>query len=171
MALSYDDSGLAWGLGLLSTNEVEHAIRSLGLNCVVVMTPDAFQFTNQSCILLINKHYILKFRFRNRTYIFDSAGEMHLRALGLSMNPASYVPFRSTYQLMTSQMCGQFCLFVLCVLKNNPRDIVEAVNLALPNAAANEFLMMKFTLSKKIGEEFYDARYRNVLQTFDAFIN
>jgi len=104
--------------------------------------------------------------------MFDSAGDAHLQHLLFdSFNTAHIGTFGHVFQSVHSQMCGQFCLFVLFVVKVlNPIDIVETLRQLLPNVTANEFLMYKFTFDKKIGEEFWDPRYRNIIADFDYVV-
>lgn len=175
-----------WEIGLLSVGELLTAAHSLKLQVEITESPIDFlnrRVENRLCyVLLFNGHFYIRMQDGKRNVLFDSGGLSHcVRCL---QSFAAYTDLReefdinvTQYQLVGSNLCGQFCLFVALLHKyrlDRPllrtSSLLHHVDYYLSNVKANTFLMQYFTMHFEIGEEFdvTDSRF-GAMERFKRF--
>lgn len=169
---------LHWGW--LNSSEVQEGINNLGLrHCVtVVISPGQFcdlphLEDNSGIIFLAGQHYITVVRMQRKLMFFDPLGHCPEHYFGRPMPQLGDIGM--CVQPLMSPHCGNFCLLFLHILFRqvpikscSKESILDRTRQALGHFLnvypqpldENVMVIEMFTVDFKIGEEFYQHKYR-----------
>lgn len=171
MSLTYSVDGLPYGFGWMSAKEVETSLRKFVKDSAVCLsfTELREQHDKQLRVLFIRNHFIAIINCDDGTFYFDSLGPSHLGTL-LGFLPPNLNEV--AYQSNQSASCGIFVSFIAAVFATLCKARQCTINklkrkietLLSPDTTVNEFNMLVFAATQRIGEEFT----QNIKYTFTS---
>ncbi|AWG87419.1 LO8 [Anguilla marmorata adomavirus 1] len=169
---------LHWGW--LNGSEVQEGINNLGLgHCVSIITCQGHFCDlphlpeNSAVIFLSRQHYVAVVRMQRKLMFFDPLGHCPEHYFGRPMPQLGDIGM--CVQPLHSPHCGNFCLLFLHILfrqvpisQCSKESILDRTRQALGHflnvypqpLEENVMVIEMFTVDFKIGEEFYQSKYR-----------